>query len=687
VKAKNPRKLPRTGGPARKTAAANVIVLPRLPRLAGGGKKSAGQIQVEAEQQVKTALDYAEGVIHTARDPLVVLRADLRLNTANEAFYKTFKTTPAEAEGRLIFDLSGGAWRIPKLRLLLEDILPRNSFFNDFEVDHDFPQIGRRLMLLNARQLKANDNGQGMILLSIEDVTERQHADVTTSLLAAIVNSSDDAIVGKDLNGVITSWNKGAERLFGYTASEAVGRSVVMLIPPDRLAEEPEILARLKRGQRVDHFETVRLRKDGQPLDISLTISPIVNAFGGVVGASKIARDITERKRTEESLRRSEERFRTLFDLGPVAVYSCNVSGMIQEFNRRAVQLWGREPAAGDTDEQFCGSFKLFLPDGTFLPHAECPMAEVLSGKVPETRDSEVVIERPDGSRVTVVVNIHALKDQHGQITGAINCFYDITERKQIEQAVRLAQTKLADRADQLEKAVTERTRELTATNSQLEAFVYSIAHDLRAPVRALQAFSELLVEEAGSALSETAQNYAKRINRSSQFMDALLSDLLAFSRIAQQNIELAPVNLDSVVQSALARLQSDIRERNARVEIGGPWPLVLGHESMVAQVLFNLAANALKFIAPERSPVVRLRTEDRGEFIRVWVEDNGIGISTEHRDQIFRLFTRLNAEQYPGTGLGLAIVQKGVERMNGAVGVESLPGQGSRFWFELRKA
>jgi PAS domain S-box-containing protein len=687
VKAKNPRKLPRTGGPARKTAAANVIVLPRLPRLAGGGKKSAGQIQVEAEQQVKTALDYAEGVIHTARDPLVVLRADLRLNTANEAFYKTFKTTPAEAEGRLIFDLSGGAWRIPKLRLLLEDILPRNSFFNDFEVDHDFPQIGRRLMLLNARQLKANDNGQGMILLSIEDVTERQHADVTTSLLAAIVNSSDDAIVGKDLNGVITSWNKGAERLFGYTASEAVGRSVVMLIPPDRLAEEPEILARLKRGQRVDHFETVRLRKDGQPLDISLTISPIVNAFGGVVGASKIARDITERKRTEESLRRSEERFRTLFDLGPVAVYSCNVSGMIQEFNRRAVQLWGREPAAGDTDERFCGSFKLFLPDGTFMPHAECPMAEVLSGKVPETRDAEVVIERPDGSRVTVVVNIHALKDQHGQITGAINCFYDITERKQMEQAVRLAQTKLADRADQLEKAVTERTKELTATNSQLEAFVYSIAHDLRAPVRALQAFSELLVEEAGSALSETAQNYAKRINRSSQFMDALLSDLLAFSRIAQQNIELAPVNLDSVVQSALARLQPDIRERNARVEIGGPWPLVLGHESMVAQVLFNLAANALKFIAPERPPVVRLRTEDRGEFIRVWVEDNGIGISMEHRDQIFRLFTRLNGEQYPGTGLGLAIVQKGVERMNGVVGVESVPGQGSRFWFELRKA
>ncbi len=136
-----------------------------------------------------------------------------------------------------------------------------------------------------------------------------------------------------------------------------------------------------------------------------------------------------------EALRKSEERFRILFELGPVAVYSCDVSGVIQEFNRRAVELWGREPKLGDTDERFCGSFKMIRADGSVMAHAECPMAEVLSGKIPEARDAEVLIERPDGSHVSVIVNIRPLIDQHGQVTGAINCFYDITERKRAEEA------------------------------------------------------------------------------------------------------------------------------------------------------------------------------------------------------------------------------------------------------------
>src|SRR4029077_16797540 len=199
--------------------------------------------------------------------------------------------------------------------------------------------------------------------------------------LAAIVNSSDDAIISKDLTGVITSWNKGAKRLFGYTAAETIGQSITMLIPPDRQYEEPEILARLKRGERVDHFETVRARKDGSLLEISLTISPLKDSVGRVIGASKIARDITERKRAENELRASENRFRALFESVPVAVYSCNAAGVIQEFNRRAAELWGRAPVAGDTDERFCGSFKLFRPDGSFMPHEQCPMAEVVAGK------------------------------------------------------------------------------------------------------------------------------------------------------------------------------------------------------------------------------------------------------------------------------------------------------------------
>ncbi|HSQ04435.1 MAG TPA: PAS domain S-box protein, partial [Burkholderiales bacterium] len=165
--------------------------------------------------------------------------------------------------------------------------------------------IGRRTMLLNARRLELDDGAPPMILLSIEDVTERQRADTATALLAAIVNSSDDAIIGKDLNGIITSWNIVAEHLFGYRAQEAIGQPVTMLVPPDRLHEEDEIRKRLKGGESVKHFETVRLRKNGSPLEISLTISPIKDATGQVIGASKVARDITARKQADKALAQS----------------------------------------------------------------------------------------------------------------------------------------------------------------------------------------------------------------------------------------------------------------------------------------------------------------------------------------------------------------------------------------------
>lgn len=264
--------------------------------------------------------------------------------------------------------------------------------------------------------------------------------------------------------------------------------------------------------------------------------------------------------------------------------------------------------------------------------------------------------------------------------------FNDITERKGTEEALQLAQAQLAEHAKGLEGLVAVRTSQLTAATEQMETFVYSIAHDLRAPLRSLQGYTALLLESA-AGLNATGQTYATRINKSAHFMGELVSDLLAFSRISQEQVELTAVPLLTVIDSVIGRLEDDFAAQKARLETPGPWPSLRAHEATLIQVVFNLVSNALKFASKNVPLVVRLRTEELGDRVRVWVEDNGIGIAPAHQAQIFGLFTRLHGEKYEGTGIGLAIVQKGLERMGGRVGLESTAGQGCRFWFELHKA
>ena len=270
----------------------------------------------------------------------------------------------------------------------------------------------------------------------MRDVTEIHRAELDRARLGAIVEGSYDAILGTDLDGRITSWNAGAQRIYGYAAAEVIGASVRLLIPTDRSDEGPEILARLRGGERVAHFETVRRRKDGSLVDVSLTVSPVHDADGVLVGASRIARDVTERRRADRELAAAHERYRRLAELLPVGVYTCSAPlGTVTYYNEQAALLWGRQPAIGDPSDRFCGSYRLYRRDGSMLAHEDCPMAVALrEGRT--YRNEEVLIERPDGTRVHALVNIDPMLDDSGRVVGAVNVFHDISALKLAREAL-----------------------------------------------------------------------------------------------------------------------------------------------------------------------------------------------------------------------------------------------------------
>jgi signal transduction histidine kinase len=363
---------------------------------------------------------------------------------------------------------------------------------------------------------------------------------------------------------------------------------------------------------------------------------------------------------TTNLVRESEERYRALFDLCPAAVYSCEYSGLIQNFNRHAVELWGRTPASGDTDERFCGSFKLYRPDGSFMPHELCPMAEVLSGKISEARDAEVVIERPDGSRVTCIVNIRPLKNQRGEVTAAINCFYDITERKRAEE---------------------ERT-ELDNVREQLLAIV---GHDLRSPLSAIVMGAALMLQRG--TLDDLGAKTAARIARSADRMAKMISQLLDFTRarlgggipIERTPVELANVCAEVIAEYEIARPDRVLRFDTA-LDTEGLWD-----GGRIAQLATNLIGNAIQYGEPDR--VIDIRVTSEGADVHLSVHNDGPPIAVNVLPSIFSPFRRGKVQgksQTESLGLGLFIAREIVLAHGGEIEVESTETTGTTFTARL---
>ena len=509
----------------------------------------AGQGNLRTEHSEVTTADRAliaselsyRRLFEAAQDGILILEVDTgRITDVNPFLCELLGFSSAEMVGKTVGELS--PFRDIEENKVMLARLQKDGYvrYEDLPLE---TQDGRHIAVeFVSNVYPAGD--KSVIQCNVRDITVRKEAEKVSILLAAIVESSDDAIIGKDLDGFIQSWNSGAVKIFGYSAAEMVGRSITVLIPTERRGEEKCILEKIRSGESVRHFQTVREAKNGRRIDVSVTVSPIKDSKGRIVGASKVARDVSQRKVAEDEIRR-------------------------------------------------------------------------------------------------------------------LNA--------------------------ELEQRVAERTAELVAANGELEAFSYSVSHDLRAPLRHVLGFGEMLQAESGAGLSVTGHRYLTTIIEATQRMGHLIDDLLSFSRAGRADLQKADVDLDQLVRDAMGEFQEETKARNMAWEIH-PLPVVRVDRALLRLVLVNLVSNAVKFTGARAQPKIEIgcTRESDGETV-LYVRDNGAGFDPLYAHKLFGVFQRLHSgHEFEGTGIGLATVERIIQRHGGRIWSSSTVGHGATFYFVL---
>jgi PAS domain S-box-containing protein len=467
--------------------------------------------------------------------------------------------------------------------------------------------------------------------------------DQTVHRLAKVVESSPDAVLTKDLSGIITSWNRGAERMYGYTAEEAIGRPVSMLMDAERAHEMGEILQAIGRGHEVESLETVRVNKGGRAIEVSVSVSPLRDARGVIVGAATVARDITERKR-------EDERVRALLESAPDAVVVVGAEGRMVLVNRQTEELFGyaREALLGRPAD-------MLIPERLREVDAY-HMGYFLS---PETRQTGAALElrgqRADGSEFPVEITFSPLRTDEGLLVYA--SIRDITERKLIEE-------------------------ELRRSNHDLEQFAYVASHDLSEPLRVIAGFTDLLARRYSGALDKDADKFINFIVSGVERMQTLIDDLLAYSRAGRAQLAVQQVDAGDVVRDVLWALEPQLTAQDVRVEVG-ELPRVCAEPTALRQIFQNLISNAVKF-SDNAEPLVQVSARRLPNGWRFDVKDNGPGVEPRHAERVFELFQRLHGREVEGSGMGLAIVKRLTERHGGQVWVTPAEPCGSVFTFTI---
>ena len=509
--------------------------------------------------------------------------------------------------------------------------------------------------------------------------------------LAALIDSAEDAIISKTLEGIITSWNKGAQRIFGYTADEVIGKSVTILIPEGHLDEEPAILARLRAGQRIEHYETVRVRKDGRLIDISLTVSPIKGPNGKIVGASKIARDITEQRQARRALDEASERLKLALAASRLGDWSWDAKTDVVTLSETAARIFNIPDGSYMTWTQF--RELLHVED---REPSKLAVEEALANHT--DYDIEYRVKRADDSEVWVSAKGRGVYDEHGEIAGMLGFVQDISTRKANEETLREQADALRTLNETAQRA-REAAEKVAAQNERLfrqaeessrlkEEFLATISHELRTPLSAILGWARML--RLGQLSKESETKALDTIERNARAQAQLVDDLLDVSRIitGKLRMDVRPADPNSFIDAAVEAVRPAAEAKGVRMQkvMDTGAISVPGDPVRLQQVVWNLLSNAIKFTP--RGGRVQIRSERVNSHLEIVVSDTGQGIPPDFLPHVFDRFRQADqktSRQYGGMGLGLSIVRHLVELHGGTVSATSEgEGRGATFTVKL---
>lgn len=471
--------------------------------------------------------------------------------------------------------------------------------------------------------------------------------------LSAIVQSFEDAIISKRLDGTITSWNPAAEVIFGYTAEEAVGKNITLIIPDELFDEEESIISRVRAGERVDHYETTRKRKNGERVSIALTVSPIKDENGNVIGVSKIARDITEQKTGEQR----QSILAAIIDSSDDGIVSKNLDGIITSWNP------GAEKIFGFTEKDAVGRhISLIIPE-RLLEEETHIITQIRAGQ--RINHFETVRMRKDGREINVSITVSPIKDKYGKITGASKIARDITDKVEMENQ---------------RKVLTERLQEL---NYYKDEFMAMASHELKTPLTVIKANLQILENKMQA---DNKIDFVKKTLRQVNKLTDLISDLLDVSKIQSGKLDLNRTNFDltQFLTEIVESIQQTTPNHDIVLNTHNKKLVARGDKDRLEQVVINVLTNAIKYSPNAKKVTVDADVKDKNIIIRV--KDEGIGIPQDDLDKVFTRFFRVRglASTFSGSGIGLYISSEIIKRHGGEIWVESETGKGSTFYFSI---